>query len=167
MQNTRDSKELPSSVVAIDHVAIAVDNIDETVAFFERILGFEVLERRITRGQSTSMLSAVLKVNGVVIVVVQGVEESSQVTRFVRAHGPGVQHLALSVTNLDALVQRLDAAGVNGDTPLLKNAGMSQVFLRKDKGSGVRLELIERTGGNFTDESVARLFREFEAKGLY
>ena len=60
-----------------------------------------------------------------------------------------------------------DSAGHEIDTARTGDDGIRQAFLRRDPGSGVRIELIERKGGNFTDRSVEQLFRAFERQGLY
>ena len=120
-----------------------------------------------TSGTSTSMISAVLRAAGAVVVLVQGVEPNSQVSRFIEKFGPGVQHIAFRVRDLDvALVNVLLANGA-ADTPKLTDVGIRQVFLRRDTRTGVRIELIERNGGEFTDESVRRLFLSMEESGIY
>jgi methylmalonyl-CoA/ethylmalonyl-CoA epimerase len=155
-----------SSVIGIDHIAIAVADLDEGIRWYVQNLGFRVVEKRVTYGESTSMLSAVLKAGSVTLVLVQGTCPRSQVSRFLQRFGPGVQHFALEVTDLESALVTVKGAGGASDTTLIQGSGIRQVFLRRDPGSGARVELIERRGGNFTDASVAQLFREFEAKEL-
>jgi hypothetical protein len=102
-----------------------------------------------------------------VIVLIQGTDSESQVSKFIEKFGPGVQHIALRVNDLREVVKRVRAAGGGEDTTVIEGDGIRQVFLRRDPGSGVRVELIERNGGDFSDKSVEELFRTFEAKGLY
>jgi methylmalonyl-CoA/ethylmalonyl-CoA epimerase len=150
--------------ISIDHVAIAVNDVNEAVEWYASNLGFQCVERRLTRGEKTEMLSAVLKSGTAVLVLVQGVGPESQVSRFIDQFGPGVQHLALQVTDLDVAIKHFTSAGA--DIDVIEEEGIRQVFLRRDAGSGVRIELIERRGGSFNDRSVEKLFRSFEAKGL-
>jgi hypothetical protein len=110
------------------------------------------------------MLSAVMKAGSAVVVLVQGVGPNSQVSRFVERFGSGVQHLALEVTDLDVAIKHFNSAAA--DIDVIEEDGIRQVFLRRDQGSGVRIELIERRGGNFNDRSVEKLFRAFESKDL-
>ena len=53
------------------------------------------------------------------------------------------------------------------ETPVIEDSGIRQVFLRREPGSGVRVELIERNGGDFSDQSVNQLFLAFEQGDLY
>jgi 4-hydroxyphenylpyruvate dioxygenase-like putative hemolysin len=160
-------EELRSSILCIDHVAIAVEDLSAAMDWYCRGLGFRMVEQRTTRGERTGMISAVVEMGGVVVVLVQGIEPESQVSRFVDAFGPGVQHLAFRVADLDHALRQVTAAGGGLDTSIIGNDGIKQVFLRRDAGSGVRIELIERSGGDFSDESVERLFRAFEVNDLY
>lgn len=157
------SKNL-QSCLSIDHVAVAVDDLEGAIEWYSTNLGFEVVERRHTQGARTAMISAVMKAGSAVVVLIQGTDPDSQVARFVARHGPGVQHLALEVPDLDAAIARFTSAAA--DIDVIEENGIRQVFLRRDPGSGVRIELIERRGGTFNDRSVENLFRAFEAKGL-
>jgi len=154
-------------IIRMDHVAIAVSDLTEAVRWYTQSLGFRLLEKRETRGEHTGMISAVMVAGSVVLVLVQGTEPESQVSRFIEKFGPGVQHIAFEVIDLGQAVARLVEAGGALDTGIIQDRGIRQAFLRRDAGSGVRVELIERKGGDFTDQSVHRLFRAFEAGELY
>ena len=69
--------------------------------------------------------------------------------------------------DLDVALAALRAEGGEIETPIITGDGIRQSFLRRDPGSGVRIELIERKGGSFTDRSVEQLFRAFEQQDLY
>jgi methylmalonyl-CoA/ethylmalonyl-CoA epimerase len=154
-------------VLEMDHVAIAVADLEAAVTWYTKGLGFKVLERRVTKGERTSMKSAVVKAGRAVVVLLQGIEPDSQVSRFVEHFGPGVQHLAFAVDDLDSALAAVRSVGGDSETPIIQDEGIRQAFLRRDPGSGVRIELIERRGGNFTDRSVQQLFLAFERLNLY
>jgi methylmalonyl-CoA/ethylmalonyl-CoA epimerase len=154
-------------VLGIDHVAVAVENIAEAMAWYVKALGFSVVEERVTKGETTSMLSAVLVSGAAVVVLIQGTSPRSQVSRFIQRFGPGVQHVAFNVGDLGAALARLAVSGAAMDTHVIEDIGIRQVFLRRDPGSGCRVELIERRGGKFSDRTVEQLFRKFEADDLY
>lgn len=155
------------TILELDHVAVAVEDLDAAVAWHSKALGFKEISRRVTTGERTAMKSAVMKAGKAVIVLVQGTCEESQVSRFIARHGQGVQHVALAVTDLDQAVASLEAHGIAVDTPMIVDHGIRQVFLARTAESDVRYELIERRGGSFTDRSVERLFRVLEAGTLY
>ena len=152
-------------VLNIDHIAIAVEDLPAAVSWYEK-LGFVEQERRVTEGEHTAMISAVMKVGKVILVLLQGTSPQSQVSRFVEHFGAGVQHIALEVSDLDQAVERVYAAGGEVEARTL-DEGIRQVFLRRDPGSGVRIELIERRGGDFTEASIRQLFLAFEQRDLY
>src|SRR5271165_1500136 len=115
---------------SIDHVAIAVTDLDEAVRWYCENLGFVEVERRLTQGNTTAMMSAVMKSGAAVVVLLQGTSPDSQVSKFVEKFGPGVQHLAFSVTNLDSALERLQQRGAAADIDIVEGVGIRQVFLR-------------------------------------
>jgi methylmalonyl-CoA epimerase len=158
---------LSKYVTAIDHVAIAVHDLEESIKLYTEVLGFELKERRRTEGKVTAMISAVLKAGPVTVVLLQGTTPESQVSRFVEHFGSGVQHLALGVQNLPELAEELKAAGMEFDTTVISSPGLRQIFSKRDQGSGMMFELIERMGGDFSDQSVQQLFEQLEKKDAY
>ena len=158
---------MPNFCETIDHVAVAVENLDEGIRWYRDCLGYSEVDRRRTEGDRTSMLSAVMVSGKSVVVLIQGTSPESQVSRFIKEFGPGVQHLAFSLPDLDEALKQVKSGGGDQEVEIIEGEGIRQVFLRRDPASGVRVELIERKGGTFNDKSVQRLFREFESKGLY
>jgi methylmalonyl-CoA/ethylmalonyl-CoA epimerase len=154
-------------ILGLDHVAIAVTDLERAIKWYCGGLGFEVGKIRETRGKHSGMISAVLTSGSVVVVLVQGTEKRSQVSRFVEHFGPGVQHYALLVSDLDEALRRLSVSDGVADTRVIRGDGIRQVFLRRDAGCGTRVELIERRGGDFTDQTIQELFQEFEDHDLY
>lgn len=151
----------------VDHIAIAVKDLDEALHWYERVLGFELLGRRTTHGARTSMHSAVLRAGPITFVLTQGTSPEDQVSRFMAVHGAGVTHVALRVQNLRAVAAEFEAAGGRFATSLLECPGLLQLFTERDPLSGMMVELIQRDGGNFTDQSVERVFRDMEASNHY
>jgi methylmalonyl-CoA epimerase len=155
-------------VLGIDHVAVAVEELDTAIAWYSGCLGFRCVERRTTRGEHSGMEAAVMAAGNALIVLIQGTSPDSQVNRFIEHFGVGVQHLAFAVSDLDEAVRRVVRAGGSVDTDKIEDTGIRQVFLRRDAGSGVRVELIQKLPGKtFTDRSVEQLFRSFEQRDLY
>jgi methylmalonyl-CoA/ethylmalonyl-CoA epimerase len=155
-----------TGATTLDHIAVAVEDLEEGIRWYRDNLGFAEIERRTTRGEHTEMISAVMVKGSVCIVLIQGTTPASQVSRFIEEFGPGVQHIALAVDDIDAALENMKTAGGTADIPVIEGEGIRQVFLRRDPGSGVRVELIERNGGNFGDDTVQQLFRAFEERDL-
>jgi methylmalonyl-CoA/ethylmalonyl-CoA epimerase len=152
---------------SIDHIAIAVKNLEASIAFYENVLGFELHERRRTEGKVTGMISAVMKAGPVTVVLLEGTSPESQVSKYVEYYGPGVQHIAFGVEELPTLTGELKAAGFEFDTDIIASPGLRQIFSSRDPGSGMMYEFIERLGGDFSDDSVKSLFEQLEKKGSF
>jgi methylmalonyl-CoA/ethylmalonyl-CoA epimerase len=159
--------ELGKFATSIDHIAIAVHDLEQSIAFFTGVLGFALHERRTTTGKNTAMISAVLKAGPLNFVLLQGTSEESQVSKYVDHYGAGVQHIAIGVQDLPAIADQLRAAGLEFDTTVIESPGLRQIFTRRDAGSGVMVEFIERMGGDFSDQSVQSLFEQLEKKDAF
>jgi 4-hydroxyphenylpyruvate dioxygenase-like putative hemolysin len=158
---------LSNYATSIDHVAIAVRNLEESIRFYSEVMGFELRERRRTEGKATAMISAVMKAGPITLVLLEGTSPESQVSRFVEHFGPGVQHVAIGVQNLPEMTEDLKAAGMEFDTTIINSPGLRQIFSKRDAGSGMMFEFIERMGGDFSDESVQNLFEQLEQKNTF
>ena len=152
---------------SIDHVAIAVHDLEESIAFYTNVLGLELKERRRTEGKHTAMVSAVLKAGPITIVLLQGTSPDSQVSKFVEHYGAGVQHVAIGVEDLPQMAEELKASGLEFDTNVIQSPGLRQIFSARDQGSGMMFEFIERMGGDFSDQSVQQLFEQLEKKDAF
>ena len=164
---TKSLAALAKHAVGIDHVAIAVHDLEESIRFYTDVLGFELTERRRTEGKQTAMISAVLKAGPVTVVLLQGTSPDSQVSKFVEHFGPGVQHIAIGVEDLPALAEELKGEGMEFDTSVIRSPGLLQIFSHRDGGSGMMFEFIERKGGDFNDQSVQSLFEQLEKKDSF
>lgn len=158
---------LARNATGIDHVAIAVRNLEDSIIFYTDVLGFELIERRKTEGRQTAMISAVLKAGPITVVLLEGTSPESQVSKFVERFGPGVQHLAIGVENLREVADDLKARGLDFDTTVIESPGLLQIFSHREEGSGQMFEFIERKGGDFSDQSVQQLFEQLEKKDAF
>ena len=163
----RPAPELGRFATGIDHVAIAVRDLEQSITFFTTVLGFELHERRKTEGKQTAMISAVLKAGPITFVLLEGTSPESQVSKFVEHYGPGVQHLAIAVKDLPQAAADLREAGLEFDTSVIESPGLRQIFTHRDSGSGIMVEFIERMGGDFSDQSVQQLFEQLEKKDSF
>lgn len=158
---------LAKYATGVDHVAIAVHDLEASIAFYTQVMGFELTERRETKGETTAMVSAVLKAGPITFVLLQGTSPASQVSKFVDHFGAGVQHVAIGVHDLPAMAEELKASGLEFDTSVIESPGLKQIFSHRDPGSGQMFEFIERLGGDFSDQSVQQLFSQLEKKDTF
>jgi methylmalonyl-CoA epimerase len=158
---------LAKYATGIDHVAIAVHDLEQSITFYTKVMGFELTERRETKGEHSAMISAVLKAGPITFVLLQGTSRESQVSKFVDHFGAGVQHVAIGVHDLPAMAEELKASGLEFDTSVIESPGLKQIFSHRDNGSGQMFEFIERMGGDFSDQSVQQLFSQLEKKDAF
>jgi len=166
MDNTLTSS-FSNMILGIDHVAIAVNDIDASISWYTATLGFSLTEKSTVAGDHSGMTYAVLMSGTTTIVLVQGTSPASQVSKFIEAKGSGIHHIALAVSDLDEALKCVKQSGGNADTPIAYDTGIRQIFLRRDPVTGMRIELIERHGGAFSEQNVQALFKALEAKDLY
>ncbi|MTW05175.1 glyoxalase [Duganella ginsengisoli] len=160
--------EMTANFKCIDHIALAVRDLEEGIAFYCNILGFELLQRRVIRGARTGMISAELKKGDIKFVLCQGTEPESQVSRLVTEYGPGVAHIAFGVDDVEAVGAALAKQGMQFDTDIIRGAGLRQLFSKRDPNSGMSFEFIERSGeAGFLEENVNELFAQLEQSGGY
>src|SRR3569623_188517 len=153
----------------LDHVAIAVKDLEAAIAFYHDTLGMELRQRRRIDGKTTGMISAELGSGEFSIVLVQGTDDASQVTRYIDEYGPGAQHVAIEVDSVADVARELGERGVEFETSVIVGPGLTQVFAKRDAASGVMLEFIERTAndGSFHEDSVRSLFEQLEKSEAY
>jgi methylmalonyl-CoA/ethylmalonyl-CoA epimerase len=151
----------------IDHIAIAVTNLSESIDLYSKVFGYDLIEQRTTSGEYSAMNSAVLIKNESILVLLESCGEPSQISKFIKNCGTGVQHLAIRVNNIEATLKKFTTNGDIAEFEIIEGKGIRQVFLKREIGSGVRLELVERNGGQFSEDTVTRLFRAFEKKDLF
>jgi methylmalonyl-CoA/ethylmalonyl-CoA epimerase len=148
--------------VGIDHLAIAVRDLEVSLSWYTEVLGFTLRERRETKGKTSGMVSAVIDAGAISLVLLQGTNSESQVSMFIEEYGPGVQHVAVKVSDIEAAVTELKEAGMTFDTSIIGEGDLRQAFTRRDPQSGLMLEIIERKKEGFADNNVSELFRQLE-----
>lgn len=152
----------------IDHIAIAVQDLDQAIAFYCNTLGFQLLRRRLITGTQSGMISAEIAHNGIKFVLCQGTEAISQVSQLIAHYGCGVAHIALAVDDVETAAQTLRARGLGFDTSIIRSEGLTQIFSTRDRNSGLSFEFIERSGEEgFSNDNVQQLFEQLEQSGAY
>jgi methylmalonyl-CoA epimerase len=127
----------------IDHVGIAVQDLEKQTAFYRDVLGleFEGFEDIPERG----LRVGVFKIGGVRIELLQPTMPDSTVAKFIEKSGEGIHHIAFAVDDAAKELERLKGAGVQAiDAKLRPGAGGAQVaFLHPKSTFRVLMELCE------------------------
>ncbi|WLQ11606.1 VOC family protein [Hahella aquimaris] len=151
----------------IDHVAIAVLDLEQAIGYFS-MMGFTLSDRMTTTGAHSAMHSAVMEAGPIKFVLLEGANEASQITRFINEYGPGPQHIAIEVEDVESLCKELETQGLDFSTKTIKGPDLIQRFTVRCPNSGVMIEFIERNEEEgFSEQNVEDLFRQLEASDAY
>jgi len=137
-------------VTAIDHVGIAVPDLDAAIAWYHDHLGMIVVHEEINAEQGVR--EAMLSVRGAPrdsaqIQLMAPLNDTCTIAKFIDKRGPDIQQLAYRVSDLDALSDRLRAHGVRllYDAPRRGAANSRINFVHPKDAGGVLVELVEPT----------------------
>lgn len=130
--------------VVVDHIGIAVKNIQESLKFWDETLGIkchgveEVVEQKVK--------TAFLPIKETEIELLEGTSPDSPISKFIEKKGEGIHHLAIRVDNLEGALLELKSKGVKliDETPRKGAGGALIAFIHPAATRGVLLELSER-----------------------
>jgi methylmalonyl-CoA/ethylmalonyl-CoA epimerase len=127
----------------IEHVAIAVDDIDAALATFRRVFGVEAAEREYVASQQTE--AVLLPIGGASLELIAP-KGNEGLARFLAKRGPGLHHIAIEVEGIEDALSFLKGAGIPlvDETPRLGARGHKVAFLHPKATGGVLVELVEK-----------------------
>ncbi|MFQ6107373.1 MAG: methylmalonyl-CoA epimerase [Thermoplasmata archaeon] len=127
----------------IDHIAIAVFDLEEASRRLGRILDSQILTRK--KMESEGIEAVMFKVGRTKIELVCPLSEDSVVAKFLRKRGEGIHHIAMTVDDMDSEVARLKAEEVMlVDENVREGAmGCRIAFIHPRSTPGILLELVE------------------------
>lgn len=128
----------------IDHIGIAVINMQESLSFWETSLGIE--PHGIQEVPEQKLRTAFLPVGGTEIELLESTSADSSVAKFIEKHGEGLHHIAIRVDNIEVALAELKAKGIQliDETPRNGAGGARIAFVHPKATHGVLLELCER-----------------------
>jgi methylmalonyl-CoA epimerase len=130
------------STPRINHLGIAVRSIDEALAFYRDQLGLSVSFRETVAIEKVH--AAMLPVGESRIELLEASQPDSVIAKFIDKRGEGLHHVALTVPDLNAAVERLKAAGARLlNEPRAGAGGHLYVFIHPASTGGVLMELIQ------------------------
>ncbi len=129
----------------VDHIGIAVRDLDEGIALYGGLLGLEL--ERIEEVPQENVKVAFLKLDRagalghVELLAPMGTE--GNIAAFIEKKGPGLHHIALAAEDIEKVMQRCREAGMRllDETPRLGAGGKKIVFLHPKSGGGVLIEI--------------------------
>ncbi len=132
----------------LDHIGIAVDDLDAALAFYTEALGLEVDATEDVPSQGVR--AHFVRVGSASLELLEATTEESPIRRFVSRRGAGMHHITLRVDDIAAALARLKARGVRlvDETPREGAEGALVAFVHPASAHGVLVELKqERSAG--------------------
>jgi methylmalonyl-CoA/ethylmalonyl-CoA epimerase len=126
----------------IHHVGLAVEDLDDALATYERLFGASVEHRGTLADQGVEAVSVRLGEGRVELMASLG--EETPVGKFLAKRGPGMHHVAYEVADLPAALQELAGRGAEliDDAPRSGLFGLQVAFVHPDSMHGVLSELV-------------------------
>jgi methylmalonyl-CoA/ethylmalonyl-CoA epimerase len=150
-----------AKILRIDHIAVAVKDVDAGIARYQTILGAELVEKAELSIMGNRMRAAYLKVGDGLIVLDGAVEPDGFIAKFIERRGEGLHHLGIVVDDLDGYVGELEAAGVRIAHRESLGPLRREILLSPKDLCGVVVQVIEWKEGDAPapEERIARLRR--------
>ena len=124
----------------LDHIAIAVNSLEESIKIFTELLGIEPEMETLS---AEKVNTALYNLSGVSLELVEPIGDDSPITKFLEKRGEGLHHICLKVEKLEESVEALKEKGfeVIDETPKIGAGGKKIVFLHPKSTGGVLFEL--------------------------
>jgi methylmalonyl-CoA/ethylmalonyl-CoA epimerase len=127
----------------LDHVAIAVRDLDSAVAGYKDRYRVEPLSREVIEDQGVE--EAMIPVGGSFVQLLQPLGPDTPVGRFLERNGEGLHHVAYAVTNIEAALSHLKESGARliDESPRKGGRGTRIAFVHPADLGGTLIELVE------------------------
>jgi methylmalonyl-CoA epimerase len=131
-------------ITQIDHIGIAVKDLEETMKFYTECLGLKVTD--IETVEEQKVRTAFIPIGEGEIELLESTDPDGPIAKHIEKRGEGIQHIALRVENIEKALEELKQKGVRLiDQKPRKGAGGARIaFIHPKATKGVLLELCER-----------------------
>lgn len=130
-------------LVNVDHVAIAVHDLDAALETYRNLFAVEPLTREVVEEQGVE--EAMIPIGGSHVQLLTPLEADTPVGRFLAARGEGLHHVAYAVPDLPAALSHLEANGARliDREPRIGGGGHRIAFVHPGTIGGTLIELVE------------------------
>lgn len=127
----------------INHIGIAVKDLDDSIALFSKIFNTDKFHREIVEEQMVAIAS--FKVGEVILELTAPTSEESTIHKFIEKRGEGIHHIAFASDAIEEDLARLKSENVNliNETPRNGAHDMLIAFLHPKSTNGVLMELCQ------------------------
>jgi methylmalonyl-CoA/ethylmalonyl-CoA epimerase len=135
----------PAHVLGIDHVGIAVADLDAAIALYESAFGMRCVHTEVNEEQGVREAMMAVGDSGSYLQLLAPLSPDTTIGRFLDKNGPGIQQMAYRVDSIDAVSEHLRAQGLRllYDEPKNGTAGSRVNFVHPKSAGGVLVELVE------------------------
>jgi len=130
---------------AIDHVGVAVNDLDAAITFYRDTYGMKLLHEEVNEEQGVREAMMGVGESGSCIQLLAPISPESTIAKFLDRSGPGIQQMAYRVVDLDAVSATLRERGVRllFDAPRRGTANSRMNFIHPKDAGGILVELVE------------------------
>nr|WP_246880405.1 methylmalonyl-CoA epimerase [Sporosarcina sp. 6E9] len=128
----------------VDHIGIAVKNIEDSLDYYIHTLGLTLLE--IEEVESQKVRVAFIDAGNIKLELLEPMNEGGAVAKFIEKRGEGIHHIAFGVTDIRSRMVELEEKGVQllSDSPKPGAGGAEVAFMHPKSSFGVLYELCEK-----------------------
>ncbi len=130
-------------ITRINHIGIAVNNIDQALKLYTEVLGLSLKEIEVVEEQRTR--TAILPVGESKIELLESTDPESPIAKYIEKFGEGMHHLALEVSDIEGALREISQSGIPliDETPR-KGVENTRIAFLHPRGTGrVLLELVQ------------------------
>jgi methylmalonyl-CoA/ethylmalonyl-CoA epimerase len=134
----------------IDHIGVAVRNIEDTIHFYENVLGAKLIDRYRSDAKGVESEIAIMEVDGARTELLAPTNnDTSPIARFIKQKGKGVHHIAYRVDDLDAALDELKLKGIRTleDSLRINKHGRRLIYLNPADTEGTIIEYCDYPDG--------------------
>jgi methylmalonyl-CoA/ethylmalonyl-CoA epimerase len=127
----------------IEHIGIAVENLDNSVRFYEKVFGMKCY--KIEEVPDQKVRTAFFLIGKTKIELLEPTDHEGPIAKFIEKRGEGIHHIAFAVNNLTEQLKRAEKEGVKliDVNPMKGVEGLDIAFLHPKSTAGVLIELCE------------------------
>lgn len=132
----------------INHLGIAVKSLEESLKFYRDTLGLSVSATEIVEDQGVEV--AMLPLGESRIELLQAIDGSSPLARFIEKRGQGIHHICIEVDDIVKKLSEMKSAGAQliDEQPKRGAGGHLIAFVHPKSAAGVLIELVQKTEGD-------------------
>jgi methylmalonyl-CoA/ethylmalonyl-CoA epimerase len=137
-------RRIKMKVLKLDHIGIAVSNLEETLKFYTDALGLEVQGTETVEEQKVKV--AFLPVGDTEVELLESTSPDGPIAKFIEKKGAGIQHIAFKVENIKEAIEYMQEKGFRmiDKAPRYGAGGAKIAFMHPKSSHGVLVELSER-----------------------